>query len=76
MPWRCFHYTRVAFGISVSGDVFQCKLDAVYKYMKDVTGIADNMLIPGYYEDGNDHDITQTKFLKVAWSNGFKHGFD
>ena len=58
-PWGCFHYTRVAFGMTVSGNIFQCKLDAVYKNVKNVTGIDDDILMLGYDEGGSDIVLTE-----------------
>ena len=54
----------------------QCKLDVIYKNVKKVTRIDDDLLILGYDEDGNDHDIAITEYLKVSQANGLKISFD
>ena len=70
--WGHFHFTKVVFGMSVSSNIFQYKLDAFY--VKNVNEITDGIHILGY-ENGNDHDITLTEFLKVTRVNGLKIGF-
>ena len=59
--------------MSVSSNIFQFKLDAFYKNVKNVNEITDGIHILGY-ENGNDHDITLTEFLKVTRVNGLKIG--
>ena len=62
--------------MSVSGNAFLCKLNAVYKNVKNVSGTADEMIIHVYDEYGNDHEIDFTEFLNVTIANGLKLGFD
>ena len=44
------------FGTNVSGDCHQCGIDAKYGKLKNVIGIADDLLIWGNEPDGSDHD--------------------
>ena len=37
----------MSFGATVSADVFQCKLDQCFGYMKQVKLIADDIMIAG-----------------------------
>ena len=36
--------------------MFQCKIDETFNDMPNVFGIADDILVIGYDEDGTDHD--------------------
>ena len=40
------------------GDMFQWKIDEIFKDLPNVFGIADDMLIVDYDADGRDHDRT------------------
>ncbi len=75
-PFGRFRFTRVPFGITVSGDAFQRKIDSVYNGLNMVTGIADDMLIWGEKEDGSDHDRAFTEFMKTTRANNLKLNFD
>ena len=60
--------------MSVSSNIFQFKLDAFYKNVKNVNEITDDIHILGY-ENDDDHDITLPVFLKVTSVKGLKIGF-
>ena len=68
-PFGRFRFTRVPFGITVSGDAFQRKIDNVYMNIDQAKGIADDMLIWGNKEDGSDHDEALTEFLQTTRRN-------
>ena len=38
--------------------MFQCKIDEIFSDMPNVFGIADDILVIGYDENGADHDAT------------------
>ena len=42
-----FRYTVMPFGVTVTGDVFQCKLDQCFGHIKQVIVIADDIMIDG-----------------------------
>ena len=46
------------------GDMFQHKIDEIFKDMPNVFGIADDILVIGYDKDGADHDEA---VYKVLW---------
>ena len=75
-PFGRYRFTRVPFGITVSGDAFQRKIDSVYNGLNMTTGIADDMLIWGEKEDGSDHDQALTEFFKTTRENNLKLNFD
>ena len=39
-----------------AGDMFQCKIDEIFKKLLGVFCIADEIFIVGYDADGKDHD--------------------
>ena len=43
--------------------MFQCKIDEIFSDMSNVFGIADNILVIGYYKDGTDYDAAVHKVL-------------
>ena len=53
---RRFRYTVIPFGATVAGDVFQCKLDQCFDHLKNVTVIADNIMLVGNKPSNGDHD--------------------
>ena len=71
-----FRFKRLPFGLSASGDLFQCKLDAIFNDIELETGIADDMVIFGYEEDGRDHDTAFEKVMQRARENGIKFNPD
>ena len=44
-------FTRLPFGITVLGDAFQRKLDAIYSNLPHTIGIADDMIVWGEKPD-------------------------
>ena len=60
-----FRYTVMLFGISVAGDVFQCKLDWCFLNIDEVIVIADDIMIVGKKQNHRDHDIALTTKLET-----------
>ena len=50
---RCI---TVPFGITPVGDIYQQKIEKLFKDLANVLGIADDILIIGYAAGGGDHD--------------------
>ena len=46
------------FGAALAGDMFQRKINEIYKDLPNVFGIADDILVVGYEPDSKDHDET------------------
>ena len=46
-----------------AGDMFQRKIDEIFKDMPNVFGIADDILVTGYKADVKDHDETAWRVL-------------
>ena len=54
------------FGVTVAGDVFQCKLDEGFGHISNVIVIADDIMIVGKMQDHKDHDQALTTLLVIA----------
>ena len=61
-----YRFTVMPFGISVAGDVFQRKLDECFGHIKNLTIIADDIMLMGKNKNHKDHDLTFTLLLKTA----------
>ena len=60
-----FRYTVMPFGITVSGDVFQQKLDQCFGHIKNVIVIADDIMVVGKKQNHRDHDLAITILLQT-----------
>ena len=54
---------RMSFGLNITCDAFQYKLDSIVNGLDLCTGIADDRRMLDGEVDGNDHDKHLTKFL-------------
>ena len=54
-PFGRYRFKRLSFGVNISQDVFQHKLDEVFKNIPNVGGIADDILIVGNTPQEHDH---------------------
>ena len=54
----------VTIGAALAGDMFQRKIDEIFKDLSNVFGIADDILVTGYEADGKYHDETVWKMLQ------------
>ena len=61
-----YRYKRLPYGAVPTGDMFQRKIDEIFKDLPNVFGFADNILVLGYDIDGNGHDDTQQRVLQVC----------
>ena len=66
-PWGKYRWLRMPFGLKVSGDVFQERLDKVIRLVPGVLGIADDIVIHGTTE--NTHDGTVLILCETARLN-------
>ena len=51
-----YKFTRLPFGTVPAGDMFQQKINEIFKDLPNVFGIADGILMVGYDADGRDHN--------------------
>ena len=66
-PWGKYRWLRMPFGLKVSGDVFQERLDKVLRLVPGVLGITDDIVIHGATE--NTHDGTVVVLCETARLN-------
>ena len=64
MPVGRYKYRQLPFGAAPAGDIFQMKIDEIFKDMSNVFGIADDILVAGYEADSRDHDETVQRVLQ------------
>ena len=55
-PFGRYQYKCLPFGAALVGNMFQCKINKIFNDMPNIFGIADDILVIGYDEDGKDHD--------------------
>ena len=67
MPWDKYRWLRMPFGLKVSRDVCQERLDIVLRLVPGVLGIADDIVIHGSTE--NTHDRTVLILCETARLN-------
>ena len=57
-------YKQLPFGAAPAGNKYQMKTDEIFKDMPYVFGIANDILVAGYEDDGRDHDETIQRVLQ------------
>ena len=63
-PWGKYRWLRLPFGLKVSGDEFQSRLDRTLRKLPNSTGIADDVLTFG--KDICEHDAAVIRLLETA----------
>ena len=71
-----FRYTVMPFGITVVGDVFQCKPDQCFWKIDQVIVIVDDIMIVDKKQKHRDHDVALTTLLEIARKCNVKLNFD
>ena len=66
-PFGRYRFKRLPFGIRVSQDVFQKKLDEIYKGIDNVTNIADDIIVYGATQQ--EHDQAFISMLDATRAN-------
>ena len=59
-----YRYKQLPIGVAPVGNMFQHKIDEIFNGMPNVFGIADDILVVGYEDDGRDHHKTVQKVLQ------------
>ena len=57
-------YKRLSFGAALTGDMFQRKIDEIFKDMPNVFDIVADILVIGYEADRKDHGETVWRVLQ------------
>ena len=63
------------FGITVAGDEFQCKLDECFGQIKNLTVIADDIMVIGRKQNHKDHDVAFSMMLQTTRKCNIKLNF-
>ena len=63
-PFGRYRYKQLPFRTMPASDTFQHKIDEIFSDMPNILGIADDILVIGYNDNGTDHD---TAVCKVLW---------
>lgn len=63
-PFGRYKFNRLPFGINVSQDVFQRRLDGIYEGIDNVCGIADDIIVCG--DSPQEHDAAMIKMLNAS----------
>ncbi len=64
MPFGRHKFKRLPFGLFVSQDIFQRKLDAVFSNTDNITGIADDIIVSG--STPREHDKAFIDAMEAA----------
>ena len=67
-----FRSPRLPFGLGCSSDIFQCKIDNLFHYLKTALGIVDDMIARGYREYSSDHNICAEQILQKCNEKNLK----
>ena len=69
-PLGRYCFCRLPFGLCVSQDIFQRKMDDIISQCEGCVGISDDIVIHGFTEE--EHDRRVIEFLNVARKEGLK----
>ena len=61
-----YRFTRPPLGVVPAGDMFQQKIEEIFKDLLILFGIADDILIVGYYADSRDHDRNLRQVMQIS----------
>ena len=73
-PFGRFRYTRLPFGLCVSQDIFQQKMDFILEKCPGTVGIADDIAVHGPTEE--EHDANLHNLMLVAREHGLVFNLD
>ena len=71
-----YRFTVMPFGIKVTRDVFQQKLDKCFGHIKNLIVIADDIMVIGKHHNHKDHDLAFTTLLQTARRHNVKLNYD
>ena len=71
-----YRYTVMPFGITVTGDAFQRKLDQYFGQIEQVIVIADDIMVVGNQTNHRDHDVALTNLLETARKSNIHLNYD
>lgn len=75
-PHGRYRFLRLPFGLICAQDIFQKKVDETFGDLPGVTGIADDIIVYGYEDDGSDHDKNLQAVMSRARETGLRFNAD
>jgi len=69
-PFGRYRFNRKPFGLKMSQDIFQTKIDQTFEGCEGVAGIADNIVVSG--KTSEEHDCNMHGMLKQCQDTGLK----
>lgn len=69
-PFGRYCFMRLPFGLSVSQDIFQARMDSILEKCEGCVGISDDIVIYGSTEI--EHDERVLRFMEIAMQEGLK----
>ena len=60
-----YTFTRLPFGVALGGDMFQRKIDEIFRGLPNGFGITYDILIVGYDADDRDHYRTLRQMIQI-----------
>ena len=66
MEFGRYRYTVMPFGTTITGNVFQRKLDQCFGHLHNVIVIANDIMVVGKQPNHKDHDLALTTLLNTA----------
>lgn len=67
-PYGRYCFLRLPFGLNVSQDIFQMKMDQILEQVDGAVGIADDVAV--YAKSAEEHDKVLHKLIQIAKDNG------
>ena len=64
-----YRFSRLPFGVVSVGNMFQRKINEIFKGLPNVYNKADDILTVGYDADGRDHNRTLRQVMKICHQN-------
>ena len=65
-------FTRLLFGVTPAGDIFQQKINEIFQDLPNFFGIADDILIVAYDTESGDHKRTLRKVMQTCHCKNMK----
>ena len=72
-PWGRFRFLRIPFGLQMSQDVFQKKIDQVFENCNSAVGIADDIQVCG---TDDNHDLHLHESMERTKKEGIILNYD
>ena len=72
MPFGRYRYLRMPMGASLSGDIYQYKVDGHLEHIENCVAITDDIIAFGFNPDGTNHNPTVRQIMDKAKQVGMR----